>query len=576
MKKVAVWILLAIISISIVNADDGGVRFPEDWTYGNIYVTEENPHVALEKELLVVEQIPLQYGNPGLVEAVFLFNNTSNETVNVPCAFPVVVTMPYTCIAGTAKPLIAFNDDPNHALWHLALGKKNAPINDHDQTYPLADITALDKKLRVMSYADYMNDLRLYGDSTAKNFTDLTCTIIQDDKDIAVKMVGIETSISDSNTKTEDGMPILQVTMVIHFYHELSFAPNEHSVLSVRYPIDTITYSFRRTEYKLTYDISTGGTWKGSMDSFVILTDSEMTVSGNAETSFEKTTLDYFTFDGNKTRLYAIQNYKPKPEESLTFTAEYYSFEAYYGTPPAQREKQDFVTDISASSFLAGSYLMSSNTDGKSENSNTELFRSTYKPETSFDGSVYNGWVEGAKGNGEGEWISFTLTKSALGPFAANGLTRFSIYDYDFIYKNKINGDTYSSWFDNNRIASMTLRNLDTDAKTALRFKDIYPFHIHEYIPDGWFSVNAVENPCFLAPGNYQMIIESSYKGDRYDDTVLGEVWFYPLGDTLAEILSDDASSRYTLYHKPLNACIERYIAQWHKLRKDSEHDLDK
>lgn len=102
MKKIifaAVFLLSAFCAFS----DDGGSFYPEDWTYGNIYVKEPSALIALEKELMIVEQsskwawedeaaktLKKLHGNE--VEAIFGFKNTTAQTVVVPCAFPVVVS----------------------------------------------------------------------------------------------------------------------------------------------------------------------------------------------------------------------------------------------------------------------------------------------------------------------------------------------------------------------------------------------------------------------------------------------------------------------------------------------------
>ncbi len=69
-------------------ADDGGARNVEDWTYGNIYVKEPNDKIALEKELMVCGM--------DSITAVFVFKNTTDDTVTVDCAFPVDAELPYT------------------------------------------------------------------------------------------------------------------------------------------------------------------------------------------------------------------------------------------------------------------------------------------------------------------------------------------------------------------------------------------------------------------------------------------------------------------------------------------------
>ena len=56
MKKILA-VIFTVFSLYSVFADDGGSYYPEEWTYGNIYVKEPNDKIALERELLFVGQV---------------------------------------------------------------------------------------------------------------------------------------------------------------------------------------------------------------------------------------------------------------------------------------------------------------------------------------------------------------------------------------------------------------------------------------------------------------------------------------------------------------------------------------
>ena len=100
-RRKIILILAAMVVLAPAFADDGGSYRPEDWTYGNIYVKEPNDKIALERELLVVEQTKMsEYDQKtrkwkkvtgSEVTALFDFVNTTRENIVVPCAFPVVV-----------------------------------------------------------------------------------------------------------------------------------------------------------------------------------------------------------------------------------------------------------------------------------------------------------------------------------------------------------------------------------------------------------------------------------------------------------------------------------------------------
>ena len=194
MKKLLA-IIFTVLSLYSVFADDGGSYYPEDWTYGNIYVKEPNDKIALESELLIVEQSGsygyYQSGEYGKIRgesitALFDFKNTTSEKVTVPCAFPVIVS---TQVAikkdGYISNYIPIKNgySSKKDLINLALGKKKATKEE---------FFAIDKKLRTLSIDEYLSEMK------NNQITDSTlqpCVIEQDGKNVSVLMVGIETSI---------------------------------------------------------------------------------------------------------------------------------------------------------------------------------------------------------------------------------------------------------------------------------------------------------------------------------------------------------------------------------------------
>ena len=387
----------------------------------------------------------------------------------MPCAFPVVVkTQVSVQKDGTISGFIPMGNGcrANEAMLAVAFGKDNFEGLSKDE------LLSLDKKLRTLSAESYIAEL---SESSFSNSILNPCKIEQDGKEVAIQTVGIETSIEKNEESTEyiseydwhNSKEIYDLTLVLHFYHELHFSPSAQSKLSVSYKINSEKKDYRGTSYEMTYDISTGGTWKGAMKNFLIFTDSQMTAKGS-QTSFETTSLGELSTDGAGFILYATGNYKPQKEEELFFEAKTSYDEG--GWHVNEREgSQIFVKDVRSSSSYKGTYKIAGHDIyGLDQNADKNLRVSTYDAETSFDGIPFNGWVEGTKGDGIGEWIEFTLTKAALGPFASNDLARFagSIYDdYGHNWGNDADDFTLlvkaehvgSTWKANNRIRSMTL-----------------------------------------------------------------------------------------------------------------------
>lgn len=590
MKKIAS-IIFAFVIAATAFADDGGAIKPEDWTYGNIYVKEPNDKIALEKELMIVEQTGTWYSDEtksekvhgNEVTAIFGFKNTTPQKVVVPCAFPVVVTTQVVLNSdGSLSNYIntgnGFSSDIN--LLSFAMGKK-LEINSNDYSYNLNtdknEFFTLDKKLRTLSINQYLSELKKYN----TEYGELNpCQIIQDGKPVQIQTVGIETSIDKHSEYTEDlqyynsyyrsentDSEVYTLKMVLHFYHELIFEPSASSVLNVHYSIYTEKRNYRSINYNFYYDISTGGTWKGNIKSFVIITDSGITFE-NSEQRFESSDLGEL---GNSysTYIYATENYKPQKDEYFIFnTTDMFQESNLY--LPNNDGPQDFVTNIKASSTLPGTYKMACDNSGDWANMDNNLIDSNYSAKTSFDGNLLNGWVEGAKGDGIGEWIEFTLTKNAIGPFATNGLRRFGgskdyenmqfdkgNYDYpDYSIYNKT-GALDGTWKANNRIESMTLSNSAGKKISTLYFANTFPeLYNAKYT---WLAINSIVNPMVLGKGTYRMTIESVYKGEKWDDTVLGEVWFIPVENLAAKIIMQDK-----FFSTPLNNFIKKCLSVYH------------
>lgn len=545
MKKTIVLLLLTLSVLAVGFADDGGVRYLEDWSYGNIYVTKPSTEIALENEFLYVDQ------KRHTVRALFDFKNLTAQKQKVPCAFPIVITIPYE-FDGTQIVTSDFRAFYNLTALNLAFGRQTQPVRNEGQAFKTIPVNPLDadKKLRVIPYAEYKKQLdEFYGENVFHKDKNKTVyegvNILLNGKKIPITHVGIETSVvQDSEMKIPEhwhkDTPVYngEITLKLHFYHELEFPASSSSVVDITYATDTGKGAKRGESYKSIYNISTGGTWAGSIKNFVLLTGDEVSIHNSAAQFEKKELFGFGSYSDDRGVILAVRNYKPSAHEYFEFTG--YTYGDEIGRYFIQnREKQNFVRNITASSFLEGSFKIS---DEKS---------SSYKPECSFDGEPLNGWVEGAQGDGIGEWLEFTLTAPVFGPFMTNGLTYNDAYKADG-WRGKESDPFFGItkredliWAKNNRIKTMTLENVKTREKRRLNLTDVYAgFPVdNEEFESKWLAVNANKNPGILLPGTYRLIIDGVYKGTKWSDTVLGEVWFYDLGQTFGAIAADEIKS---------------------------------
>lgn len=536
MKKVLP-ILFVFLSLTYLYADDGGVRHPSEWTYGNIYVKDSNPAVSLENEFLYVNQYSKE------VRAVFDFTNLTKSTVTVPCAFPAVIKIPYEY---DGKKIFS-NDFRVHydpIALTLAFNKTENQLNTNPAEY--------DRTLRIFTIEDYEKIISNINTSDEYEVFKQVYTpvkLILNGKKIPVTHVAIETGVIQNDKPEEPeygGTPSYkgEITLKLHFYHELEFVPGS-SILEAEYFIDTRKGRKHGEYFNGFYDINTGGTWNGSIKNFVMICNGDVKIH-NSKTTFDSKKLFNFNYYSyNSGTIVSAKNYKPAENEYFEFSSSIYDDEMSE-TYLESREPQSFVKDIKASSYLSGTFT-----------SYDEQY--DYTPESSFDGKVLNGWVEGIRGDGLGEWIQFTLTKTAFGPFMTNGLTRDYFNKNDDNKPNSFEEETEEKhfyWEKNNRIKKMTLENLNTKEKIFLELKDIYAGNsTYGEAEKTWIDVNANKNLSILFPGTYRLYIEDVYPGTNWDDTVLGEVWFYELGNA-GEILFEEKFSKKNFFAKEIKSIL--------------------
>lgn len=507
MKNILSTILLLLATVQLF-ADDGGVRDYNSWTYGNIYVKEPNDKIALKKELMEVDK------DKDLLKATFVFENTTDEDVVVDCAFPIVIGLNFNVTEDGFIESENFNADDSY-LWKMLIGKGLRDSHyEHQVPYEEA-MQILDEKLTKMTFSEFEKLGRGLG-----------CDIEQDGQTVLIENVGIETSLESA------------LVVTLHFHHKLKFPKKKESLVVVSHSINSLSYAQGNDpiKYDFHYDISTGGTWKGPIESFIVKTEFEM--SGD----FSKVRT------GVEGWLYFKKDYKPRKEESLDFSL---IKDAFIMKFPKKRERENILEIIAASEDVKN--LQHLTDCDILTNISTE------------------DW--------ENSWIDFTLKDYALGPFIVNGRCENTLnelwanwffndfgYDgeHDIVYDDEDIlfcefGD--SVWSNSSRVKTLSIESKDTSEQWNFSLRDGYAALISER---EWNGANSVGNVRLFSPGRYRMKLKDIYKGDKGSTTGLSEMWFYSAGTNvphLYEMISKDKADKHQIFHNVLT------ISQWRGLR---------
>lgn len=511
-------IFVGIMTMLSAWADDGGSFYPDNWTYGNIYVKEPNQSISLEKEYMeVFKNIHTSaYGNH--VKAVFVFRNNTDSTVVVPCAFPVVINVPWRIEKGDSICGNAYTEVLDNRIYNMFFGK-DIEIYERDMQYimpmTVSEAQEYDKKLRVMTYSDYkeaysntvlehhlVGERRYYG-----------CDIEQDGEKVELKNVGIETNFEVFGDKH------CEFTTVLHFYHELVFEPNETSKVVVEYDVNSYSGCYDYGEYNFYYDISTGGTWKdGEIGSFVLVTDDKMDVD---DVQLRHDDLMHYS-------VFSARHYKPKGYFKFSSQEDSY-LNVDFPRVKSKRNKEKF-------------YLVDKDKDGEYEVKDGKTI--------TFDPSFVTGK------------ISFKLDKPCYGPFFANGYVDVKVVDENanifdegglgrdgYEYLSQFKRD--SLWYYYGRAKKVRFGSSEEEWGKEMYLGDIYPAYPYEESSknnDGWYAAHANYVADILRPGRYEISVIDKIRGLGSDTVGISRIWFYPVSQSLCDILDADSQSEMAIF----------------------------
>ncbi|MBE6326694.1 MAG: hypothetical protein E7077_06465 [Bacteroidales bacterium] len=518
MKRILFFIIMLFSAMSLM-ADDGVCNDVESWSYGHIYTNESNDKIALEKELMLCDQ--------DSITAIFVFKNTTDDTVTVDCAFPINVYFIYTVNKEINKENYLWASRSESTL-RLLLGPKDTfdcdeiksdddYLNFNDRVYQLA--LKHDKELRVMSgekYSKYIDSLNFRSDEYVPN-----CNIVQDGKPVDILNVGIESSVDRS------------VEMNFHFHHNLTFLPNSYSKVVVKYRIE----SFGCNQFGCSYDISTGGTWKGNIKSFMAFV-----FDGSLSSELNYFSLENWDNWGTGVKRYGVgykKDYKPHKKECFEFHFGDDQGESYgYYAPPEYKELQ-FVKlkDIKASASWNN--------------------LKTMMDKDRFTSCAITDWQNAT--------LEFTLPQDAYGPYMYNGtigkLITKKIFDE---FRDSLKNENIRFWGDDinisrffpkdptiyayNNVKTISIEQLDEPNDTLLFDVSISDPRDYPYVFD-WERFNDIKHMRYFPAGRYRMSIKDIVKGWQCQDTTLiTEFCFLKIPKDIADMLADDAISEIPIF----------------------------
>jgi len=365
-------------------------------------------------------------------------------------------------------------------------------------------------------YSKYIDSLNFRSDEYVPN-----CNIVQDGKPVDILNVGIESSVDRS------------VEMNFHFHHNLTFLPNSYSKVVVKYRIE----SFGCNQFGCSYDISTGGTWKGNIKSFMAFV-----FDGSLSSELNYFSLENWDNWGTGVKRYGVgykKDYKPHKKECFEFHFGDDQGESYgYYAPPEYKELQ-FVKlkDIKASASWNN--------------------LKTMMDKDRFTSCAITDWQNAT--------LEFTLPQDAYGPYMYNGtigkLITKKIFDE---FRDSLKNENIRFWGDDinisrffpkdptiyayNNVKTISIEQLDEPNDTLLFDVSISDPRDYPYVFD-WERFNDIKHMRYFPAGRYRMSIKDIVKGWQCQDTTLiTEFCFLKIPKDIADMLADDAISEIPIF----------------------------
>lgn len=231
-----------------------------------------------------------------------------------------------------------------------------------------------------------------------------------------------------------------------------------------------------KTGHWFSYILETGASWKDSIESVDVYVNFHGDLSVYDVTQLGPEGYQYNLFGENDNVSWHFENLEPTEDDNLSV--------GYY--PPSLADFRCFIGSNESADDEASSYLPA---DGLIE----------YYPCKSNDGDLSTAWVEGAEGDGVGEWVRVYLDEAK----------EYYFFDIFAGY-----GESEALWGQNGRVKKLKV-TFSNDYSEEFDLEDVYEKQKFSFAE----AVNSV---------TYADIeILEVYEGSDYDDTAIAEVRFY-------------------------------------------------
>ncbi len=396
---------------------------------------------------------------------------------------------------------------------------------------------------------------------------------------------GREAPVTSVIIESAPGNDWLDITL--HALHELRFPTGQQSRLKAVY----LASSRFKTQggnrgstdsHASCYILGTGGTWKGPIGRFSLIVSGGEGMNGvSVKVPAAVGPAGRYSDGLRSYDFFSAESFEPARDTEISLSFETESGQepqVYLGPPPPLNGKSiawgkrldkpkapaqaDLVKVLRASSWLKDTLDLVVAPGW--------IKAADFGPLALFDGYPSTAWCEGKADDGIGEWVEFSVDSDVAGLSIWNG---FSYIPYDSVdevraalwalteegeesalrytdewreagkgfnaeedwsaaaaamaaeLEKKLTGNL-EVFKRNNRVGQLEISSLETGLKYKI---DLADRRGRQLFP-----------ACNLTAGSYRLTILSIYKGSKYRDTLLGELFFHPMDRRIQTLMQED------------------------------------